>query len=127
MEQRKQIIGLTINGLPVADMATYEVELSDLDNEGYRSIITGKLIRNRIRKDVVKISLVFNAVDIPRAGEILRALGGETFTVGYYDVVNQAQRNITMYAGAKTFGYVPVQNGPFKVMTQALTFNLIEV
>ena len=42
--------------------SSYKIDLEDLDNESYRSIVNGTLVRNRTSKDWVKIQLSWNAI-----------------------------------------------------------------
>lgn len=120
-------INLTINGLSVGDEGSYKVSLQDLDNEGYRSITTGKLIRNRIRKDVYKIYLSFPISSLDRVSNILKAIDGETFNVSFYDVINKVQVTRQMYSGDRSFNYVIANKNGYRALVQELTFNLIEV
>ncbi len=121
-----EVIGLKIDGLEVNDEAVYDVELSDLDNEGYRNITNGELIRNRIRSRIYKISLSFDIAEIDRASNILKAIDKETFDVELFDIYTMKRETRKMYVGNRTFGYIVVQKGEFKYVVQALKFNLIE-
>lgn len=121
-----EVIRLKIDGIEVNDEATYEVELSDADNEGYRNITDAKLIRNRIRSRIYKISLSFDIARIDRASEILHAIDKESFQVELFDIYTKQRVIKEMYVGNRTYGYIVVQDGEFKYITQGLKFNLIE-
>ena len=52
---------------------------SDLDVDSYRSVVTGKLIRNRIRSRVAKFEFKFNGLTAAEAGTILNAIEPASF------------------------------------------------
>jgi len=54
--------------------STYKISLEDLDNDSYRSKVTGKLIDTVVAKKMHKISLSYNYLTEQEAEEIMEAI-----------------------------------------------------
>lgn len=52
--------------------STYESNFEDLDDESYRSVLTGNLIRERISNDWIKIEMSWKGFATPDISEIRR-------------------------------------------------------
>ena len=119
-EKRKIYIKGTL--LPFTSTAP-EYQFSDLDNEGIRLFASGVLRRNRIRSNVMSISLSWECIASSMAESILSLVSDETFTAEVYDKTQKKRVNKTMYRSADisyreeklTGGYVA-----------SLSFSLIE-
>lgn len=61
--------------------STYKVSLEDLDNDSYRSKVTGKLIDTVVAKKMHKISLSYNYLTEQEAEEIIAAINPNPITV----------------------------------------------
>ena len=61
--------------------ATYKIEWEDLDNESYRSVVTGDLIRDVIKRRWAKISVSWNAILDAEIKPILEAVNTSTLYV----------------------------------------------
>lgn len=108
--------------LPVAP-TKYDLEYSDLDSSGVRSITDGILRRNRIRSNTLKLSLEWQNISIQEANTLVKLVDSEAFGVEIYDIVRNARTIKTMYAGNKKHSYRVIGND---VVDAKVSFNLIE-
>lgn len=54
--------------------STYKITMEDLDNDSYRSVMNGNLIRNRISPRWIKLELTYNRVTDSELNAIARAI-----------------------------------------------------
>lgn len=54
--------------------STYKINYEDLDNDSYRSVVNGNLIRNRISPRWIKLELSYNCVSDSELDAIARAV-----------------------------------------------------
>lgn len=71
--------GASFRDMPSPSELDYS--FNDLDNNSYRSVVTGVLIRNRIRKRVGKWEFSFDAISAQVLSEILEATENEYFFI----------------------------------------------
>lgn len=57
----------------ISTPSSYALDIEDLDNDSYRSVVDGSLQRNRISKNWVKLSLAWNAILASEVAPILTA------------------------------------------------------
>lgn len=118
-------VKIVVNGYELPDPVSIEPELSDLDSDTtVRSIVTGKLNRNVIRSNMIKLVLKFGLQDMGEVTNVLSHLPTPSFTVNLFDPVVGKRVTKTMYVGNRKFTYKVVGKN---VMIDGLTFSLIEV
>lgn len=71
---------------------------NDLDADSYRSVVTGKLIRNRIRGNVAKFEFKFNGLTASECSTILSAIEPASF-YAQIRTPEAGLRTIECYAG----------------------------
>ncbi len=116
---------ILINGAELPYSSDISVQYEDLhgDSTG-RSINTGVLAIQRIRKDLCKIELRWTAISLADAKKVQEMLSTNvTFSVQFYSPLHGARVTRTMYSSNSTNEYVPTEIG----MRMNLTRNLIEV
>lgn len=114
---------IKIKGTVIPAPVSMSISLEDLDADSQRDVSTATLYRNRIRSDVLKISLTYSMDDISDVSNILNLVSDSTFSVEYFDIKSKSRKTTTMYAGPKQFQFVFI-NGNW---VKGLTFNLTEV
>lgn len=114
---------IKINGVELPAPVQMDYNLEDLDADSDRDTRSGKLNRNRIRSDVLKLSLSYGIDDTDSVSSVLKAISPSTFQVEFFDVKNNMRDTKTMYAGAKSMQMI-LNNG---VWIKGLKFNLVEV
>ena len=92
---------------------------NDLDADSYRSVVTGKLIRNRIRSGVCKFELKFNGLTASECSTILRAIEPASF---YAQILTPGVGLITIECYAGTPDITAIQG----TERFNLSFSLIE-
>jgi len=118
-------IKIKIEGVELPTPSSYSVSLEDLDSGGsIRIITTGKLIRSRIRAEILKISLTYNLTDTPDILKILRMIKPTTFKVLLYLPNEGLNGTIEMYANQKQYNYKRVSTG---IKADSFSFDLTEV
>lgn len=70
-----------VNWTDMPSPSSFKYTPNDLDNDTYRSVVTGVLIRNRVRAAVGKWELSFNAITENDLGTILNATSNAAFYV----------------------------------------------
>lgn len=94
---------IKVNGTFIPTPVDIDYGLEDLDADSSRDVTTGKLDRNRIRKDVVKLNLVYGIDKLSDISLLLNTISGENFTVEYFDLIENGRIEKVMYAGPKSF------------------------
>lgn len=103
------MILLRINNVNMPNPTTYQVQKSDLDGTGTTRSITGVLHRERIRADIVKISVGWDSLTYNQLSTIINNISNESFSVSYFDGSN-VLKTITAYVGDKTLDLVAVNS-----------------
>ena len=114
---------IKIKGTAIPVPVNIDVSLEDIDADSQRDVSSATLNRNRIRSDVVKISLTYSLNDIDEVSAFLNLISGETFSVEYFDIKSKSRKTTTMYAGPKTYQHIFL-NGEW---IRGLKVNLTEV
>lgn len=118
-------IKIMINGEELPIPSNYSVSLEDLDSDGsIRIITTGRLIRSRIRSEVIKISLSYNLNEMTDVFTILKMIRPATFTASLFLPQYGIVGEIEMYANKKGYDYIHTTNG---MKAQSFSFDLTEV
>ena len=69
-----------VNGQLMPSPTTYKIKFTDLDNDSYRSVTNGNLIRNVIRRRWAKISVSWSCIDAQTVNRIAVAVNQENTT-----------------------------------------------
>lgn len=112
-----------VNGVVLPAPISIDYNYEDLDADSLRDVNSGKLDRNRIRADVLKVTLTYGVDDINSVSQVLQAISPATFSVELLDLKTGARVLKTMYAGAKSMQMVKYKN----VWIKSMKFNLVEV
>ena len=113
----------SVNGHPLpVEPKSASITYQDLDGESERNA-NGYLVRQILRRDVVKIELEFGPIYSETAFELLRMFDDEerTFEFTYPDPLTNDIATITAYCGDRQLGYMRTQIG--KVATSQATFS----
>ncbi len=113
-----------INGVLLPIASNVDVGLEDLDKESGRGVNDGKLIRQRVRANVAKLSVQWLSLPETELKALLNAVSPVNFSVQYYDNLTNALITKTMYAGPKNYTLQRVANG---IRYSDVSINLIEV
>ena len=116
-------IKIKVNGVILPPPVKLDYSLEDLDADSERDVNTGTLDRNRIRSDILKVSLSYSMNDVSTVSSVLKTISPATFTVEIFDIKNNSSTKKTMYAGPKSFQVLCIDG----VWIKALKFNLMEV
>lgn len=81
------------------------VSYQDLDGESERNA-KGVLVRQVIRRNVVKVELEFPPMTTTEAQKIIAALDKESFSFTYPDPRTHSEKTITAYCGDRELGYM---------------------
>lgn len=114
---------IKVNDVLIPTPVDIEYQLEDLDADSTRDISSGKLDRNCIRKDLVKISLSYGIDKLSDISLLLNTISHETFKVEYFDLKENERISKVMYAGSKTFRLIRVGG----VYIKGFKVNFIEV
>ena len=68
------------NNVLMPSPSTYKISWEDLDNDSYRSVTNGNLIRNVIKRRWAKVSLSWNVLSADKVNTILNAVNGANKT-----------------------------------------------
>ena len=90
--------------LPIEPKAA-TISYMDLDGESERNA-NGKLIRQIIRRNVVKIELEFPPLYTETASELLNLLDKPEFEFTFPDPSTKTNKTITAYCGDRQLGYL---------------------
>lgn len=69
-----------VNGQLMPSPTTYKINFEDLDNDSYRSITNGNLIRNVIKRRWAKISMSWNVLNANDVNRIASAVNQDNVT-----------------------------------------------
>lgn len=69
-----------VNGQLMPSPTTYKIGFEDLDNDSYRSITNGNLIRNVIKRRWAKISMSWNVLNANDVNKIASAVNQDNVT-----------------------------------------------
>lgn len=116
-------IKIKIEGITLPTPIDIEYSLEDLDADSDRDVISGVLDRNRIRSDMLKISISYSVNDTSSISTILKLISKEIFKVELFDFKEGKRVEKNMYSSSKTFQPLLVEN----VWIKGLKFKLIEV
>lgn len=115
---------IKVNGVLLPTPSDISVEIQDLDGDSIRPIATGVLWRNRIRSNMLKVTLTWNLKTFVDVMSILNAVTPAEFNVELYIPDHGIRGTKKMYAGNKKFNYVRTKVG---LKAQSFSFALIEV
>ena len=115
---------IKINGVALPTPSDIKVEIQDLDGESVRPVATGILRRNRIRANMLKVTLTWNLNTFVDIMSILNAVTPVEFNTELY-IPDHGIRGIKkMYAGNKNYNYIRTKEG---LKAKSFSFALIEV
>lgn len=115
---------IKINGVALPTPSEIKVDIQDLDGESVRPIATGILRRNRIRANMLKVTLTWNLNTFVDVMNILKMVTPAEFSVELYIPDHGIRGTKTMYAGNKGYNYVKTKTG---LKAKSFSFALIEV
>ena len=115
---------IKVNGVALPTPSDIKVEIQDLDGESVRPVSTGILRRNRIRSNMLKITLTWNLNTFVDVMNILSMVTPAEFSTELYIPDHGIRGTKTMYAGNKSYNYVKTKTG---LKAKSFSFALIEV
>lgn len=68
------------NGVRMPSPSTYKISWEDLDNDSYRSVTNGNLIRNLIKRRWAKVSMSWNVLQADDVNRILSSVNTDDVT-----------------------------------------------
>lgn len=119
---------LTINGVAMATPSKFTVTLNDLDSEETGRSLDGNLHRDVIGQNFRTIDLGWATMSRHDLQLLLNNVSHETFSVSYYDPIQDAMISKTMYAGNRKidmYNYVLGEDG--KPLWVDISVSLIQV
>lgn len=110
------------NGVQMKSPSSYKISWEDLDNDSYRSVANGNLIRNVIRRRWAKVSMSWNVLKGSEVNTILMAVNRDNVT---FRVISPAFSN----------GYIEFKGYVSKMETEllegmvgySLSFNIVQM
>lgn len=78
------------NGSLMPSPTTYKINFEDLDNDSYRSVTNGNLIRTVIKRRWAKVSLSWNVISGSKVNQVLSAVNQDNVT---FKVISPAFSN----------------------------------
>lgn len=115
---------IKVNGVALPTPSDIKVEIQDLDGESVRPIATGVLRRNRIRSNMLKVTLTWNLNTFPDILNILTLIAPSEFIAELYIPDHGIRGTKKMYAGNKSYNYINTKKG---LKAKSFSFALIEV
>lgn len=115
---------IKIEGVALPTPSDIKVEIQDLDSDSVRPISTGKLRRNKIRSNMLKVTLTWNLNTFVDVMNILTIITPSTFNTELYIPDHGIRGTREMYAGNKGYNYVRTKTG---LKAKSFSFALIEV
>lgn len=115
---------IKINGISLPTPSDFKVEIQDLDGESVRPIATGILRRNRIRANMLKVTLTWNLNTFVDIMNILNTVAPAEFNAELYIPDHGIRGTKKMYAGNKSYNYISTKKG---LKAKSFSFALIEV
>lgn len=102
---------LMINGTAMPEPSYLSINYQDLDSDNTKRDETGVMHRDRIRGNVHKLIVKWNAVSNADAAIILQAVSGVSFSVTFYDPRSGGNVTITAYVGDRSNEEIASQIG----------------
>lgn len=115
---------IIIDGAVLPAPSDIKVEIQDLDGESVRPVATGVLRRNRIRANMLKVTLTWNINPMTDVMSILNAVTPSEFSAELYIPDHGIRATRKMYAGNKSYNYIRTKEG---LKAKSFSFALIEV
>ena len=105
---------LTINGVTIATPSKFTITLNDLDSEETGRSLDGNLHRDVIGTNFRTIDLEWKTMTRNELQTLLAQVSNKTFTVVYYDPIQDTRISKIMYAGNRKidmYNYVLGKDG----------------
>lgn len=105
---------LTINGVKIATPSKFTITLNDLDSEETGRSLDGNLHRDVIGTNFRTIDLEWKTMTRNELQTLLAQVSNKTFTVVYYDPIQDTRISKIMYAGNRKidmYNYVLGKDG----------------
>ena len=118
---------LTIDGKAIPTPSKFNITYNDLDSEETGRSLDGNLHRDVIGTNFRTIDLEWKTMERGSLRILLNALSKKTFSVTYYDPIEDAKVTKTMYAGNRKvdmYNYI-IDNG--KPLWLDISVSLIQV
>ena len=115
---------IKVNGVALSTPSDIKVEIQDLDCESVRPVATGVLRRNRIRSNMLKVTLTWNITPTIDIMNILNAVTPAEFDAELFIPTHGIRATRKMYAGNKSYNYIRTKEG---LKAKSFSFALIEV
>lgn len=118
---------LTIDGKAIPTPSKFNITYNDLDSEETGRSLDGNLHRDVIGTNFRTIDLEWKTMERGALRILLNALSKKTFSVTYYDPIEDAKVTKTMYAGNRKvdmYNYI-IDNG--KPLWLDISVSLIQV
>ena len=115
---------IKVNGVALSTPSDIKVEIQDLDGESVRPVATGVLRRNRIRSNMLKVTLTWNITPTIDIMNILNAVTPAEFDAELFIPTHGIRATREMYAGNKSYNYIRTKEG---LKAKSFSFALIEV
>ena len=118
---------LSINGKAIPAPSKFNITYNDLDSEETGRSLDGNLHRDVIGTNFRTIDLEWKTMEREDLRRLLKALSNKTFSVTYYDPIEDAKITKTMYAGNRKvdmYNYI-IDNG--KPLWLDISVSLIQV
>lgn len=90
---------IKVNGVALSTPSDIKVEIQDLDGESVRPVATGVLRRNRIRSNMLKVTLTWNITPTIDIMNILNAVTPAEFDAELFIPTHGIRATRKMYAG----------------------------
>ena len=117
---------LKVNGRILPTPSEMSFTLQDYDSENSKRTISGKMTRDRIRANTLKISVSFAPLFGDELKRIIDAVTPQFFNVEVLDPRTNTIQTLEMYCGDKAFDTLRIFMDNGKVKYSGLSFNLIE-
>ncbi len=114
MARKKNNHLLVINNVEIPTPSKFNVTYNDLDSEETGRSIDGNLHRDVIGHNFRTLDLEWKTMEREDLRRFLNAISKDTFTVTYYDPIQDAMNTKTMYAGNRKvdmYNYVLGEDG----------------
>ena len=114
MARKKDNHLLMINDVAIPAPSKFNVTYNDLDSEETGRSIDGNLHRDVIGRNFRTLDLEWKTMEREDLRRFLNVISHDTFTVTYYDPIEDAMNTKTMYAGNRKvdmYNYVLGEDG----------------
>ena len=123
MALNKEDIKLTVNGYALPSPVSLSFSYEDLDKDSGRDIKTQTMHRNRLRANILKLSVEYGIDDSATVSTILGLVTNKTFTLTYPDPATGKTKSGTFYTGSRSGSFAVTGSG---VIIKTLKFDMIE-